>query len=439
MIGDSGDESHSDEQQTPPPPVHSLASGPLVLHICADDTAGMLFSAGVLYAAFLHGALKDVRVLSCSGLGAVVIGALLSVCEDLFDQTNDFYALDPNDPIHVMAVHQFLATVRKYTDTQETQVDQLSRFVDIATACVWILSVATVATVGVVAGHLDLAARVCVFGLSLCMWALWVSATRRRMFAEDILNECVSDSSFGSLSKMSVLIPCVVRHGGRLTVQTNSSAWSVANTESFATDYVQMGSLRAAVLACISQDTSSMKMDPAMLGPITTFYTLHRMPFKCDQGRTILFVDAWTDSQSYHQTPSLYGVQEHSAKRVYTDAMFALMSPPDVNGETPRLATTQPVVMFDRSQQVEDCHGRSMRRFYRAVHAHRRDRLCGSAWTVDLTLAQNTLQWGYLAMYIRATDAMREYTRGVSLFQLCPRTDPPTASLFDKEQFKRSW
>jgi hypothetical protein len=377
---------------------------PLVVHVVANDIAGMLFAAGSLSASFELNALLAVEVWSCSGLGCVVMSTLLTICEGLLGGVDMKYQLDPADPVHRMIMDQFLVVIRDLVEhipprVVSTQLVcggipglQYVEFLSVLTCAVLL------AMVPVIPHHLQTTVeRAVMLFLLLLTFLGWRRLRYSGRHCVALLARYVCESDMEHYQSGTILIPTtpVVVPGGSsdsaagapLVILTNAIVMPTMDRRT--TQYQRLTSLRHGVQLAIGQEaTSAMALDQLLVGPLNAFYTYNRMPLRCHGGQTLLLIDGWSLSPSYCATHT----PVHAHKRMEDDTAI-LSGAPDTHFETIRLYTTRPIAMIDPVYTVDDTYGHNLRLLYDQIHDMDVDHQ-----DIDDALTCDLLNWGYMAV-----------------------------------------
>jgi hypothetical protein len=401
-----------------------------MLHVVADDSAGMLFAAGSISALFELGALSSLEVWSCSGLGCVVMSILLTVCEGLFDHVDVKYQLETTDPIHRMAVEHFMSLVQSAVKempqlhSPRTPLRRSMFRVQSLEFLVLLLSSIVLAAVSLLEVQTQNLVRYVILTVLLCLivsvWnrTHWQGCQYQRLLARYVCNSSMSHKGAGVLlMPTSPMALETVRHSKNtrwleenqqqeykmleagnsqntqapLIVITNAPVMPTMDRRT--TQYQRLHSLRDAVYSCtIDSVSSAMTLDQLLLGPLNAFYTYNRMPLRCKQGRTLLLVDGWSLSPSYCASST-----KTSAHKRMEDDITVLVGAPDHNAESLRCYTVRPIALIDTSYTVDDTRGNNLRDFYSKIHT-----MCANGAIVDQCMIQDLLNWGYLATCVVA-------------------------------------
>jgi hypothetical protein len=403
---------------------YTEATLPLMLHLVADDGAGMLFAAGSISALFELGALSKLEVWSCSGLGCVVMSILLTVCEGLFDHADVTYQLDTTDPIHRMAVEHFMtlvqSAVKEMPDTHGSHVSIGQRMCKSSTMelLVVLLCSITLGTLSYLHSATTNTTKCLIVAslLSLLLTAWSRTYLHWGQFGR-LLTQYICDSPMSHSDASVVLIPttptlstndcthstqekeqeqqqhteCPLHTQAPLIILTNAHVMPTMDRRT--TQYKKLTSLRDAVYTATTQPCrSAMALDQLLLGPLNAYYTYNRMPLRCTQGRTLLVVDGWSLSPSYCSSTTML-----SAHKRMEDDISTLTGAPDHNSESVRLYTGRPIAIIDTAYTIDDIQGDNLRDFYSTLHT-----VTAKGPISDQLMVQDLLNWGYLATCVVA-------------------------------------
>lgn len=394
---------------------YTQSTVPLMLHVVADDGAGMLFSAGSIGALFELGALTGMEVWSCSGLGCLVLSVLLTICEGLFDHTDIVYQLDAKDPIHRMAVEHFLSLMQEVVkELPRTRTSSV--LIGWGTFQIQALELILVIVCSIALASIDLLPdgweSVYQFSIFFCLLGSTTAAWYRRRWLGGQLGRVIAryvcDSSMRYEDAGVLLVPTApvstsidtdndsawqVETYAPLVVLTNSDVMPTMDRRT--TQYTKLTSLRDGVRVAIT--SSAMALDQMLIGPLNAFYTYNRMPLRCTGGKTLVVVDAWSFGPAYcdEETTST------SAHKRMEDDLAILVGSPDTNCESVRLFTHKPISIVDTAYTVSDSQGNNLRSFYRKIHDGD-----ANGPIEDTAMVRDLMNWGYIATCVLIGDSI---------------------------------